>query len=113
MALLTSCGSLDEAQFYQGILGQHQIDCHLENASMVGTAWTNAVGGVKVFVSSGMLEEAIQLIAEKQPDSELAVNLGRVTFECEECGKQISFGGDRRGCVEVCPKCHEYVDVPE
>ena len=32
---------------------------------------------------------------------------------CSECGKQISFPGKRRGGVETCPYCRQYVDVPD
>ena len=35
-----------------------------------------------------------------------------ITFECEECGKAISFPGARLGKVETCPLCYEYIDVP-
>jgi len=36
-----------------------------------------------------------------------------IDFVCEECGKDISFPGHRRGGVETCPECKQYVDVPE
>ncbi len=36
-----------------------------------------------------------------------------VVFPCEECGEILSFPGYRRGKVEDCPHCCEYVDVPE
>ncbi len=36
-----------------------------------------------------------------------------VTMVCEECGKSISFPARRRGHVETCPCCFNYVDVPE
>ena len=35
-----------------------------------------------------------------------------ITYPCDECGKDITFPGDRRGHVEICPECGEYVDVP-
>jgi membrane protease YdiL (CAAX protease family) len=35
-----------------------------------------------------------------------------VTFDCQECGRSITFPGERRGHVEECPECHNYVDVP-
>ncbi|NLS93840.1 MAG: hypothetical protein GXX96_16890 [Planctomycetaceae bacterium] len=35
-----------------------------------------------------------------------------VVFPCEECGEMLSFPGYRRGKVEVCRHCGEYVDVP-
>ncbi len=35
-----------------------------------------------------------------------------VTFACEECGKSITVPAEQLGQLEVCPHCHEYVDVP-
>jgi membrane protease YdiL (CAAX protease family) len=35
-----------------------------------------------------------------------------ITFACQECGKDITMPGERRGHVEVCPHCDAYVDVP-
>ena len=35
-----------------------------------------------------------------------------ITFACQECGKSITFPGERGGHVEVCPECGSYVDVP-
>ena len=38
--------------------------------------------------------------------------LAEVTFACQECGRSITFPGGRRGHVEACPECGNYVDVP-
>lgn len=35
-----------------------------------------------------------------------------IAFACHECGKAIAFPGERRGHVETCPHCSNYVDVP-
>ncbi len=35
-----------------------------------------------------------------------------ITFACQECGRSITFPGERRGRVEECPECGNYVDVP-
>jgi len=35
-----------------------------------------------------------------------------ITFACQECGKSITFPGERGGHVEECPECGSYVDVP-
>jgi membrane protease YdiL (CAAX protease family) len=35
-----------------------------------------------------------------------------VAFACQTCGRRIAFAGERRGHVETCPHCGEYVDVP-
>jgi membrane protease YdiL (CAAX protease family) len=36
-----------------------------------------------------------------------------VAFVCEDCGERITFPGQRRGRVETCPHCGNYVDVPD
>jgi membrane protease YdiL (CAAX protease family) len=35
-----------------------------------------------------------------------------ITFACQDCGKNITFPRERRGGVETCPYCFNYVDVP-
>ncbi len=35
-----------------------------------------------------------------------------VRFACGECGENVAFPRARCGHVEVCPHCHEYLDVP-
>jgi hypothetical protein len=36
-----------------------------------------------------------------------------VAFFCEECGNGVVFPNSRRGHVETCPHCGNYVDVPD
>ena len=45
-------------------------------------------------------------------DSPEELNEEDVTFDCQECGKDITLSGERRGHVEICPHCDSYVDVP-
>ena len=35
-----------------------------------------------------------------------------VEATCEECGKTASFPLGQRGTVQLCPHCHEHIDVP-
>lgn len=112
-SLVTSCGSLSEAQLYQSLLSQHGIESHLENATDLGAAYSAALGGIKVFVKASELGEAVQYLANGLAELPTPEALGDITFDCEDCGAQITFPGDRRGKTETCPKCHEYVDVPD
>ncbi len=36
-----------------------------------------------------------------------------IEFDCEDCGRRLSFPASASGRVEVCPHCAAYVDVPE
>jgi hypothetical protein len=69
--------------------------------------WANRsdIGRVKPLLDDyeGRLA-ARQAASEAMPD---------VTFPCEECGKSVTFPAQRRGHVETCPHCGNYVDVPE
>ena len=114
-ANLTSFLTLADAQVCQAILRQEGIESFLENEASVTAnwLWSNAVGGVKLLVPYEHLEAASKLLDVVKSASQPSEPLGDITFECEECGKQITFPGKRRGKTETCPKCHEYVDVPE
>ncbi|QDU57155.1 putative signal transducing protein [Aeoliella mucimassa] len=112
---LTSYSTIAEAQLCQAVLQQEGIDCFLENEASVGVnwLWSNALGGVKLLVPHEQLEAATTLLESVQLTESAKQDLGDITFECEDCGAQITFPGERRGKTETCPKCHEYVDVPE
>jgi len=115
MEKLDSYLNLSDAQLCQAMLRQNGIDSYLENEGSVGVnwLWSNAVGGVKLFVESQHLNAARELLAEGEVASEPIGIAAPIDFACEECGKEVSFPGDRRGKVETCPKCHEYIDVPD
>jgi hypothetical protein len=36
-----------------------------------------------------------------------------VEFRCDSCSEVVSFPGTKRGSVQSCPHCGEYVDVPD
>ncbi|WP_425399814.1 hypothetical protein [Aeoliella sp.] len=114
-AKLTSFLTLADAQVCQAVLKQEGIESFLENEGSIGASWllSNAVGGLKLFVPEEHLEAAVKLLVDVQTTGQAKEELGDITFECEDCGAQITFPGDRRGKTETCPKCHEYVDVPD
>ena len=112
---LTSFMSVSEAQLVQAVLRQEGIESYLENEGSIGVnwLWSNAIGGVKLLVAHDELEAAAEILESVDTSASEAVSTEDITFECEECGKEITFPGSRRGKTETCPKCHEYVDVPE
>lgn len=40
------------------------------------------------------------------------LNAPDVVFECEFCGKDLTFPASARDTVQQCKYCNEYVDVP-
>jgi hypothetical protein len=40
------------------------------------------------------------------------MNDSQIEFACEFCGASIAFPAFESGCVEVCPECAEYIEVP-
>jgi hypothetical protein len=59
-------------------------------------------------------EKALHLLAEHAEElaAERKASTGKVTAECEECGKSTEFPAAERGTVQTCPHCHKWVDVP-
>jgi membrane protease YdiL (CAAX protease family) len=87
-----------------------------------------APGDVSILVKRGDLARASSIMAKFRPAissrrtvhdemNELACSSEsraneEIMFACQECGEVITFSGERRGHVETCPHCEEYVDVP-
>ena len=88
-----------------------------------------APGDVSVLVRRGDLRRAESILAavrqdrssrqatDGEADQSTRRAHGRgeedVRFLCEECGESIVFPAQRRGHVETCPNCGDYVDVPD
>ena len=107
-----------EAEARRLILEQEGIRTFLVDGDLVGMDWlyANAVGGAKIQVAASDAERATEILeqhcaSKTKPPQELPEE--DVTFACQDCGKSITFPGERRGHVETCPECGGYVDVPE
>ena len=90
------------------------IQAFLADDNLIQMDWFlgNAVGGVKLQVAEEDAEDALQIIEQikrRRNDS----TLPKISFDCENCGKPLEFEGKRRGGVETCRHCGQYVDVPE
>ena len=106
-----------DAETRRVVLEQEGIRTFLADGNLVGTDWfyANAVGGAKIQVAESDVERARQVLAEyAAPEHEASEESlpEDVSFACQECGKSITFPGDRCGHVETCPECGSYVDVP-
>ncbi|MBC8354731.1 MAG: DUF2007 domain-containing protein [Planctomycetes bacterium] len=106
-----------EAQTIKLLLEEQGIEVFLADDSLVGMNWflANAVGGAKLRVLESYAERARQFVEEYRQTSRQSheFELPAVDFDCEECGHALTFPGQRRGGVETCPHCNQYVDVPE
>jgi hypothetical protein len=104
-------------------LAQAGISVFVADDNVIGgfnVLLSNALGGIKVQVAKRDVERALRVVEDARGRGALAASDERsdvpfdpIRFECEECGKPVAFPADRRGKVEVCPHCHEYLDVPE
>jgi hypothetical protein len=109
---------IGEAEAFRLALEHAGIAAYLEGANLVVTnsLLSNAIGGIKLQVADAdvveakkILEETGRRIAADRPKPTGAA----ITFRCSECGETINFPSELAGNCEVCPQCHEYVDVPE
>jgi hypothetical protein len=99
-------------------LEEEGIPTFLDDDNLVAMDWllSNAIGGVKLKVAAANAPRAMEILEVCRAASTRPRTAGcerEITFACEECGGQITFPGERRGRVEVCPRCGRYVDVPE
>lgn len=108
---------LGEANTCCALLDQFGIQAQLVQISGANPFLPNAADGVVVQVPCSDIERARKIIDEyhsiKEERCEARSQDGNITFECQECGAEITFPMHRQGGVEVCPHCGEYVDVPE
>lgn len=115
MVKLTSYATISEALLCQSVLRGHGIESYLENEGGAGAGlqWVNSVRGIEIVVATEDAQSAATLLAEVNEQLQQGAQAAPITFACEECGAEITFPGERRGQVETCPKCYEYVDVPD
>ena len=109
---------IGEAEAVRLALEHAGIAAYLEGGNLVVTnsLFSNAIGGIKLLVSEDHLATAQQVLSETERSLEAdkpRVPGGEIVFNCSECGEMIRFGSELAGNCEVCPECHEYVDVPE
>lgn len=81
----------------------------ISNENMIGVDW---YGAVKIQVPEPEAKAAAKFVADFE-SRHFAKGEPDIRFRCTECGKELVFPARRRGGVETCPFCHEYVDVPE
>ena len=106
-----------EADTCCDLLNHFGIQAQLVQIQGASPFLPNVACGVVVQVASCDIERARNIIDEYRSIKEERCGArsqdGNITFECEECGAEITFPTHRQGRVEVCPHCGEYVDVPE
>jgi hypothetical protein len=112
-----SFAKLGEANVYRAQLEQLGIDAQLVQLEGTSAFAPGAADSVVLQVRSRDLERARSVIDEyesvKENQNSVCKDGGQITFDCEECGTEVTYSMRRKGGVEVCPHCGEYVDVPE
>lgn len=104
-----------EADVVRQFLEQAGIKAFLLDDHAVATysVLGGAIGGVKLQVSSGDQQRALELLQEVRALRNDSQDAEPVVFRCSQCHGRLEYPGHRRGGVETCQHCGEYVDVPE
>ena len=107
-----------EAEAFRLLLEEEGIRTYIADDNVAGTNWlySNAVGGTKIQVATSDADRANEIIRQHEKSQKKRLEKrpgGDITFACEDCGKKITFPAERRGGVEICPHCDNYVDVPD
>ncbi len=99
------------------LLEREGIEAYLSEVNAIAAHWglSNALGGVKVRVAEKDLEKALDVLQRSREAFETGhdPSLGQVSLVCEACGRTASFPGKARGTVQSCPRCREFLDVPQ
>ncbi len=106
-----------EARAIKLLLEDRGFDVLLDDDNLVGMnlLLSNAVGGAKLQVPESQAEQAALFVEEVRSRSKQRATPTEepdLAFPCEECGREVTFPAARRGSVETCPHCGEYIDVP-
>ncbi len=110
--------SLTKAEAARLLLVHNGIEAILLNENIIAMDWflMNAVGGIKLQTSSEDAERATNIIDEYELDQRARLKSQAtefIRFKCSECDAPQQFTGDRRGGVETCKECGEFIDVPD
>jgi membrane protease YdiL (CAAX protease family) len=106
-----------EAEAFRLLLEEQGIQTFIADDNLAGTNWlySNAVGGAKIQVAASDAGRAEKIVKKHERSMKKQLEIlpdEDITFTCEDCGKTITFPAERRGGVETCPHCGNYVDVP-
>ena len=110
----------EDAEADAGVLAEHGLHAQVVGEETPGTA-TKSPDQLPPFElqmpEQGAFAAAQILRALDPPEGEDRAEGSSleedVVFPCEECGAMLQFPSDRRGKVDVCRHCGEYVDVPK
>ncbi|MBN2022025.1 MAG: hypothetical protein JW809_04465 [Pirellulales bacterium] len=113
---------LAAAQACQAALAAEGVEAFLSEPDALGQAGLPGLAPsatIKVQVAAADAARAFAVLRQigaasgSDEDARRLDDLPDVAFPCEECGKPLSFPAERRGKVEICRHCGQYVDVPE
>ena len=116
---------LSAADVISSLLTSHGIPAQVMNQAtlggLLGLTWLSSKGvssvGIEVWAINPDQVEAARALLDQHTDllQQKAIRLeqlGPVEATCEECGHKAIFPGKERGTIQECPKCREYIDVP-
>ena len=114
MSKLVTVASLDrrtEAETVKLFLENQGVDVYLVDDSL---AWfASNARAVRIQVLQPQAERLVDEFRQRKSHDTQEANLPDITFDCDECGQTLSYSANRRGGVETCPNCGDYVDVPD
>jgi len=113
--------SVSEADVMAAWLEEQDVRTFVKDrhaAAMLQTPLMIAPKGIAVCVGNEadaqrarqLLDHHFEMIRRRNHPAE---NSRQIATFCESCGTTSMLPFDQRGSVQNCPKCHEYVDVPE
>ncbi len=110
----------EEAQTDAELLAEHGLRPRIvgEETGPANVEGPARVPPIELQVSEQVAFAAGQMLhaldpPEQEDQTERDVSKEDVVFRCEECGAMLQFPADRRGKVDVCRHCGDYVDVPK
>lgn len=109
----------EDAEADAALLAKREIPARIvgDGAEFANPTDSGRPAQIELQVPAAAASSALGILrAVDAPEPEQAVTdalLGGIALTCEECGASLRFPVSRRGKVEVCDQCGEYVDVPE
>jgi predicted Zn-ribbon and HTH transcriptional regulator len=116
-----TANNLGEAEVIKAWLAERDVAVIIPDRHATDTVGmpSTITGGIEVCVrdaaqlheAKALLEEHAEALADHV--ARAAPEIEPVKVQCEKCGAEATTTSLERSHVIECPKCHEYIDVPE
>ena len=106
-----------EASLFLSRLQAERIWATMDDNKTILADWglSYAIGGIKISVKVSDFDKA-KAIIEKVFSERRKQRSGqekKILFNCEYCNAEITIPESKKGTVQSCPRCFEYIDVPD